>query len=180
MPSTLGKRSSTTLGTPTHERCPSCDRQFGPKAFDRHVEWCKEKKTTIHKSPASVLLAKERLEARTKYKVPPLTKSKRALTREKYSPQTNNRTESVVNVKSVSACALDRSASIRRSKNQSNRKKSPDKMNESGGSSQFEQESQTIIREKVEKSGGDPGVKVVHSEKSFNKDAKKFVEPMKR
>ncbi|KAI4456389.1 hypothetical protein MML48_8g00012577 [Holotrichia oblita] len=179
MPSTLGKRSSTTLGTPTHERCPSCDRQFGPKAFDRHVEWCKEKKTTIHKSPASVLLAKERLEARTKYKVPPLTKSKRALNREKYSPQTNNRTESVVNIKSVSACALDRSASVRRTKNQINSKKSPDKMNESG-SSQVEQETQVMSREKMERSSGDPGVKVVHSDKSFSKDAKKFAEPMKR
>lgn len=80
------KRSSATSLTvsPANERCPSCDRQFGPKAFDRHVEWCKERKSRIQKSPASVLIAKERLEARIKYKVPPL-KPRRALTREKYA-----------------------------------------------------------------------------------------------
>lgn len=80
------KRSSaTTLNiSSANERCPSCDRHFGPKAFDRHVEWCKERRTRIQKSPASVLIAKERLEARIKYKVPPL-KPRRALTREKYA-----------------------------------------------------------------------------------------------
>lgn len=70
------------------ERCPSCDRQFGPKAYDRHVEWCKEKKANqrIQHSPANVLLAKERLEARTKY-VPPLNKTRKTQVREKYSNQ---------------------------------------------------------------------------------------------
>lgn len=48
-----------------HEKCPHCERNFGPKAFDRHIEWCKEQKARIPKSPASIL-AKERLEARTK------------------------------------------------------------------------------------------------------------------
>ncbi|KRT81805.1 hypothetical protein AMK59_5554 [Oryctes borbonicus] len=178
MPSTLGKRSSTTLGTPTHERCPSCDRQFGPKAFDRHVEWCKEKKTTIHKSPASVLLAKERLEARTKYKVPPLIKSRRALTREKYSPQTNSRSEAVVNAKSVSACTLDRSPSVRRSENPLNSRKSADKMAD-GGSGQVEQNVEKIIKEKVEKTAVDSAVKMVQSEKNLAKEVKKAGEPVK-
>lgn len=71
-----------------NERCPSCDRKFGPKAYDRHVEWCKEKKAhqRIQNSPANVLLAKERLEARIKY-VPPLNKATKTPVREKYSNQ---------------------------------------------------------------------------------------------
>lgn len=49
-----------------HEKCPHCDRYFGPKAYDRHLEWCKEHSSRIQpKSPASIQ-AKERLEARTK------------------------------------------------------------------------------------------------------------------
>lgn len=83
------KRSTTSLtASPANERCPSCDRHFGPKAFDRHVEWCKERKSRIQKSPANVQIAKERLEARIKYKVPPL-KPRRALTREKYASTTS-------------------------------------------------------------------------------------------
>lgn len=99
------KRSTTSLtASPASERCPSCDRHFGPKAFDRHVEWCKERKSRIQKSPASVLIAKERLEARIKYKVPPL-KPRRALTREKYasSPDTGAGVRSV-----ASTVGLDR------------------------------------------------------------------------
>ncbi|PSN31843.1 hypothetical protein C0J52_13063, partial [Blattella germanica] len=48
-----------------HEQCPHCERNFGPKAFDRHIEWCKEQKSRI---PT------------------PLSKSKRSIMREKYSP----------------------------------------------------------------------------------------------
>lgn len=100
------KRSTAALtASPANERCPSCDRQFGPKAFDRHVEWCKERQSRIQKSPANVLIAKERLEARIKYKVPPL-KPRRALTREKYacSPDTTG-----ASVRSVaSSVSLDR------------------------------------------------------------------------
>lgn len=49
-----------------HEKCPHCERYFGPKAYDRHLEWCKEHSSRIQpKSPASIQ-AKERLEARTK------------------------------------------------------------------------------------------------------------------
>lgn len=79
---------STSSNLADTERCPSCDRQFGPKAYDRHVEWCKEKKAhqRIKNSPANVLLAKERLEARTKY-VPPLDKARKTPIREKYSNQ---------------------------------------------------------------------------------------------
>lgn len=96
------KRSTSSLApsASANERCPSCDRHFGPKAFDRHVEWCKERKSRIQKSPASVLIAKERLEARIKYKVPPL-KPRRALTREKYASPEGS-------VKSASNVSLER------------------------------------------------------------------------
>jgi hypothetical protein len=64
-----GKRSLPSAVAQTrladYEKCPHCERNFGPKAFDRHIEWCKEQKARIPKSPASIL-AKERLEARTK------------------------------------------------------------------------------------------------------------------
>ncbi|XP_065370479.1 mucin-2 isoform X1 [Calliphora vicina] len=70
------------------EQCPHCERCFGIKAYDRHVEWCKEKaiqaaiKHGGSKNDGSV--AKARLEARTKYRAPCL-KTKRSLNREKYS-----------------------------------------------------------------------------------------------
>lgn len=80
------RRSTAAVGTMgVTERCPSCDRQFGPKAFDRHVQWCKERQQQHLSLPQSVLAAKERLEARTKYRVPPLAKSRRSVTREKYA-----------------------------------------------------------------------------------------------
>ncbi|KAL1488878.1 hypothetical protein ABEB36_014671 [Hypothenemus hampei] len=88
MTPTPKSRSTASLITSSlsqNERCPSCDRHFGPKAFDRHVEWCKERKARIQQSPANIQQAKERLEARIKYRVPPLNKSKRAIVREKYS-----------------------------------------------------------------------------------------------
>ncbi|KAJ8915144.1 hypothetical protein NQ315_000396 [Exocentrus adspersus] len=107
----LPKTKSTTALMAGTERCPSCDRQFGPKAYDRHVEWCKEKKAQqrIHHSPANVLLAKERLEARTKY-VPPLNRTKKALVREKYSTHTS--TETLISLKSTSP--LSRGPSVRK------------------------------------------------------------------
>lgn len=58
---------------PTTEKCPHCERSFGLKAFDRHVEWCKEKTRFTNPSmSAQQHLAKERLQARTKYKAPGL------------------------------------------------------------------------------------------------------------
>lgn len=61
-----------TLG-PLNEVCPHCGRSFGTRAYDRHVEWCKEKsKITSHTFSAQQHLAKERMQARTKYKAPML------------------------------------------------------------------------------------------------------------
>lgn len=155
----------------SNERCPSCDRQFGPKAFDRHVEWCKERKARIQKSPANLLIAKERLEARTKYKVPPLTKSRRTLTREKYSPSMS-RTESVTSVKSSSSVSLERSPSIRKPRSVINIKNSGDREN------LHNSKSERTMRESLDRGGDRKEV-----EKNVSKeDGKKIsgVEPVKR
>nr|XP_036231547.1 homeobox protein 5 isoform X3 [Bactrocera oleae] len=72
---------------PPAEQCPHCERCFGPKAYDRHVEWCKEKALQAsikHTTKTEQNLAKERLEARTKYRAPCL-KTKRSLNRDKYA-----------------------------------------------------------------------------------------------
>ncbi|KAM7345644.1 uncharacterized protein ACRADG_011849 isoform 2-T4 [Cochliomyia hominivorax] len=88
------ERSLTRRGIqpPPAEQCPHCERCFGIKAYDRHVEWCKEKalqaaiKQGNSKNEGNV--AKARLEARTKYKAPCL-KTKRSINREKYSGATD-------------------------------------------------------------------------------------------
>ncbi|XP_012155890.1 mucin-5AC isoform X2 [Ceratitis capitata] len=72
---------------PPAEQCPHCERCFGPKAYDRHVEWCKEKALQASIKQTSKIeqnLAKERLEARTKYRAPCL-KTKRSINRDKYA-----------------------------------------------------------------------------------------------
>ncbi|XP_054738835.1 mucin-2 isoform X3 [Anastrepha obliqua] len=72
---------------PPAEQCPHCERCFGPKAYDRHVEWCKEKalQASIKQTAKTEQnLAKERLEARTKYRAPCL-KTKRSINRDKYA-----------------------------------------------------------------------------------------------
>ncbi|XP_026281895.1 uro-adherence factor A isoform X2 [Frankliniella occidentalis] len=76
--------SRSVLRPPDHEQCPYCERHFGRKAFDRHQDWCREQHSRQPPVTASIQ-AKERLEARIKYRAPPI-KSKRAITREKYSP----------------------------------------------------------------------------------------------
>ncbi|KAL6260743.1 hypothetical protein P5V15_008266 [Pogonomyrmex californicus] len=80
--------NSLISGAPTRANekgmCPTCNRQFGIKAYDRHVAWCKDRVTRVPISPATNL-AKERLEARMRYRAPAL-KNRRAINREKYSP----------------------------------------------------------------------------------------------
>lgn len=66
----LGKRS---IQPPAAAQCPHCERCFGIKAYDRHVDWCKEKalQASIKHAPKNEPnVAKERLEARTKYRAP--------------------------------------------------------------------------------------------------------------
>ncbi|XP_033156631.1 uncharacterized protein LOC117138569 isoform X10 [Drosophila mauritiana] len=75
------------IKAPACDRCPHCDRTFNPKAFDRHVEWCKEKAiqaTMKSTNSQETSKAKERLEARKQYR-PPNLKTKRSLARDKYS-----------------------------------------------------------------------------------------------
>ncbi|XP_046436032.1 uncharacterized protein LOC124187892 [Neodiprion fabricii] len=76
----------TTAPTRANEKgtCPTCNRQFGIKAYDRHVAWCKERATRLPVSPATNI-AKERLEARINYRAPTL-RNRRLTNREKYSP----------------------------------------------------------------------------------------------
>ncbi|XP_055691475.1 uncharacterized protein LOC129794683 isoform X1 [Lutzomyia longipalpis] len=75
-----------TIAPPQAEKCPYCERSFGMRAYDRHVEWCGEKAKLIDKSTSpTVNAAKERLNARINYKAPSL-RTKRGLNREKYSP----------------------------------------------------------------------------------------------
>lgn len=80
--------SMISSGAPTRANekgtCPTCNRQFGIKAYDRHVAWCRDRITRMPMNPATNL-AKERLEARMRYKAP-VIKNRRAITREKYSP----------------------------------------------------------------------------------------------
>ncbi|XP_021704509.1 putative uncharacterized protein DDB_G0277255 isoform X5 [Aedes aegypti] len=90
----MAANSSSTTPRPTlkrslsqqNEPCPYCERCFGFKAYDRHVEWCREKAllTKNANNSQSISAAKERLQARIQYKAPQI-KSKRALNREKYS-----------------------------------------------------------------------------------------------
>ena len=83
MPNTM-----VTLGVPTRPNekgmCPTCNRQFSIKSYERHVAWCKERVTKVPMT-AATNIAKERLEARMKYRAP-LLKNRRLTNREKYSP----------------------------------------------------------------------------------------------
>lgn len=51
------------------EACPHCSRNFGPKSYDRHVEFCKERAQRISIAPVISQIAKERLEARTRVSI---------------------------------------------------------------------------------------------------------------
>lgn len=64
-------RISKRIQPPPSEQCPHCERFFGAKAYDRHVEWCKEKAIQqAIKNTGNQNAAKDRLHARTKYKAP--------------------------------------------------------------------------------------------------------------
>ncbi|KAL5279079.1 hypothetical protein ACFFRR_003602 [Megaselia abdita] len=105
---TKERASKRLTASPQTEQCPYCDRQFGVKAFDRHVEWCKEKSliNSIKNSNCSSSAAKDRLEARTKYRAPGL-KTKRSLTRDKYSaPSASEVTRSTPKINMSTSCML--------------------------------------------------------------------------
>jgi len=50
------------------QQCPSCQRKFGDKAYDRHVKWCMEKARRLQTSPPKDVEAIARVEARIKYR----------------------------------------------------------------------------------------------------------------
>lgn len=84
-------KTAKRIQPPPAEPCPYCQRCFGVKAYDRHVEWCKEKSLIASIKQSNInskAAAKERLEARIKYKAPCL-KTKRSLNRDKYSYQSD-------------------------------------------------------------------------------------------
>ncbi|XP_070499082.1 myb-like protein AA isoform X2 [Chironomus tepperi] len=94
----VAKRSTSQ---PSPEKCPYCERVFGFKAYDRHVEWCKEKSLIKpNPDPRTVSIAKERLKTRIGYKAPNL-KTKRGVTREKYSTSCNGSTNSLADFDST-------------------------------------------------------------------------------
>ena len=51
----------------TYKTCDFCGRKFCENAFDRHVEFCKEKNNRITSSPVKDVVAQAKLIARTKY-----------------------------------------------------------------------------------------------------------------
>ncbi|XP_063984209.1 uncharacterized protein LOC135166123 isoform X2 [Diachasmimorpha longicaudata] len=96
-------------GAPTRANekgtCPTCSRQFGIKAYDRHVAWCKDRAIKMPSSPATNM-AKERLDARMKYRAPAL-KNRRMTNRDKYSPNSNFKsTQLSVNLKPKKSVSL--------------------------------------------------------------------------
>lgn len=50
------------------QKCPTCSRKFGPKAYDRHVTWCSEKARRMQDSPKKDMAALAKLHARVAYR----------------------------------------------------------------------------------------------------------------
>ncbi|CAH0400917.1 unnamed protein product [Chilo suppressalis] len=85
------------------QKCPHCGRAFGVRAFERHVEWCADKAKILPAAPAQppphIADAKQRLNARTQYKAPPVRARRSSQTRDKSS---NSRSASVDSSRGVS------------------------------------------------------------------------------
>nr|XP_013189798.1 unnamed protein product [Amyelois transitella] len=96
-------RTAITKPTSDLQRCPHCSRAFGPRAFERHVEWCADKAKILPAAPAQppphLADAKQRLNARTQYKAPPVRGRRSSQTRDKTS---NSRSASVESSRGVS------------------------------------------------------------------------------
>ncbi|KAJ0174611.1 hypothetical protein K1T71_009719 [Dendrolimus kikuchii] len=83
-------RSAIMKPTAELQKCPHCCRAFGVRAFERHVEWCADKAKILPAAPAHppqhIVDAKQRLNARTQYKAPPVGRGRRSSqTRDKSS-----------------------------------------------------------------------------------------------
>ncbi|XP_022125416.2 probable serine/threonine-protein kinase DDB_G0282963 isoform X1 [Pieris rapae] len=82
-------RTAIMKPTADLQKCPHCGRAFGVRAFERHVEWCADKAKILPaasaQAPPHISDAKQRLNARTQYKAPPVRTRRSSQTREKSS-----------------------------------------------------------------------------------------------
>ncbi|KAM3965768.1 uncharacterized protein ACR2FA_000093 isoform 2-T2 [Aphomia sociella] len=96
-------RSAITKPMTELQKCPYCQRAFGPRAFERHVEWCADKAKILPVAPSApppaLADAKQRLHARTQYKAPPVRARRSSQSRDKSS---NSRSASVDSSRGVS------------------------------------------------------------------------------
>ncbi|CAH0589008.1 unnamed protein product [Chrysodeixis includens] len=102
-PKAQSVRNAITKPMAELQRCPHCNRAFGVRAFERHVEWCADKAKILPAAPAQppqhIADAKQRLNARTQYKAPPVRGRRSSQTRDK---STNSRSASVDSSRGVS------------------------------------------------------------------------------
>ncbi|CAG4952122.1 unnamed protein product [Colias eurytheme] len=102
-PKVQSVRSAIMKPTADLQKCPHCSRAFGVRAFERHVEWCADKAKILPAAPAQppphIADAKQRLNARTQYKAPPVRTRRSSQTREKSS---NSRSASVESSRGIS------------------------------------------------------------------------------
>ena len=61
------KKPSKSHPEDSYKTCDFCRRKFCDNAFDRHVEFCREKSTRISSSPVKDVVGQAKLMARTKY-----------------------------------------------------------------------------------------------------------------
>lgn len=102
-PKSQSVRSAITKPMAELQKCPYCGRAFGPRAFERHVEWCADKAKILPAAPTAppphLADAKLRLHARTQYKAPPVRTRRSSQSRDKAS---NSRSASVDSSRGVS------------------------------------------------------------------------------
>ncbi|XP_041981759.1 uncharacterized protein LOC121735153 isoform X2 [Aricia agestis] len=88
-PKVQSVRSAIMKPTADLQKCPHCSRAFGVRAFERHVEWCADKAKILPAAPAQppphIADAKQRLNARTQYKAPPVRGRRSSQSRDKSS-----------------------------------------------------------------------------------------------
>merc|ERR1719350_89939 len=66
-PKSAPKKKKPTKPEDNYKLCEYCERKFCPNAFDRHVEFCREKSNRLQTSPTKDMVAQAKLLARTKY-----------------------------------------------------------------------------------------------------------------
>ena len=61
------KKSTKSAPEDSYKTCDFCRRKFCDNAYDRHVEFCREKSNRISSSPVKDVVAQAKMLARTKY-----------------------------------------------------------------------------------------------------------------